>query len=347
MKINNMENRNYNIDIIKSLAVFFVIAVHFFYNSSFYYETVNNLSMYIMVTMRTVFMMSVPLFLICTGYLMNKKEFSAKYYLGIKKILIPYFFITFVTFIVKILSESYHIFPYQTNIEMWKDFLNFRLIGYAWFVDVYVGLFLLIPFINKVLDKIETDKKLLYILVLLTIFPSTLIFSYWKDFWPFTYYLIGAIVCRYKVCFPIKNLVLLYVLSVGLVTIINIFAVKDISWGLYGMDTWGSFENLITSSLFFLLVINLNLDKVSDKIKNGFTFISQLTLGIYLYSYLVDRLVYFYFNNHVGHMGARLEYFFIVVPIIFISCVVLSKLTYELCKKIEKLPEKIRNSKNY
>lgn len=68
------KKRNINIDLIRCCAIFAVISVHFFRNNGFYTEPVIGWRMYLMVFMRTTFMICVPLFLLITGYLMNRKE---------------------------------------------------------------------------------------------------------------------------------------------------------------------------------------------------------------------------------------------------------------------------------
>lgn len=78
-----MKKRNINIDLIKCIAVFSVISVHFFLNTDFYSRTIINTNMYIAVLFRTLFMICVPLFIISTGYLMKNKTLNKKYYLGI------------------------------------------------------------------------------------------------------------------------------------------------------------------------------------------------------------------------------------------------------------------------
>lgn len=79
-----MKKRNINIDLIKSIAVFSVISVHFFLNVGLYEIIINSSNMYIAIFFRTLFMICVPLFIITTGYLMKDKTLSKKYYLGIK-----------------------------------------------------------------------------------------------------------------------------------------------------------------------------------------------------------------------------------------------------------------------
>nr|WP_270344588.1 acyltransferase family protein [Enterococcus thailandicus] len=68
--------RNYSIDLIKTMAAFFVVAVHFLLNSGFYDQTIQtNRTLFWMMT-RQVTITAVPLFLLCTGFLMNRKKLS-------------------------------------------------------------------------------------------------------------------------------------------------------------------------------------------------------------------------------------------------------------------------------
>lgn len=51
-----MKKRNINLDIIRSIAVFSVLSVHFFLNNGFYTEIIKGKRMFVMFTMRTAFM---------------------------------------------------------------------------------------------------------------------------------------------------------------------------------------------------------------------------------------------------------------------------------------------------
>ena len=84
------KERNYSLDIIRILATFFVVSVHFFLHTGFYAQPVEGKRMLVMVIMRTLFMTCIPLFLMLTGYLMNKKKLNLKYFKGIIKTLTIY-----------------------------------------------------------------------------------------------------------------------------------------------------------------------------------------------------------------------------------------------------------------
>ena len=82
--------RDPKLDIIRIFALICVVGVHFFLNSGFYDVPIVGKRMYVASVVRAFFITCVPLFLMLTGYLVNKKQLSKKYYKGIIKVLIIY-----------------------------------------------------------------------------------------------------------------------------------------------------------------------------------------------------------------------------------------------------------------
>ena len=79
--------RNINLDLIRSFAVFFVLAVHFLLHTNFYFTPVKGIDMLVVIIFRVLFICCVPLFLLLNGYLCNKKELSKKYYTSLFRVL--------------------------------------------------------------------------------------------------------------------------------------------------------------------------------------------------------------------------------------------------------------------
>lgn len=137
------EKRNINLDLIRCVAVLCVISVHFFLNNGFYNEIVQGKAMCLMTIMRTSFMVCVPLFLLLTGYLMNHKVLSRRYYLGIIKVLGTYVLASIACILVNIFYHQQEISFKQAVLSIF-DFTGAR---YSWYIEMYIGLFLLIPFL--------------------------------------------------------------------------------------------------------------------------------------------------------------------------------------------------------
>ena len=74
------QKRNLNIDLIKVLAVFLVVLVHFFNRTGYYGLPSGSLLMFFATFIWSVAMACVPLFLIATGYLMKNAKYSKKFF---------------------------------------------------------------------------------------------------------------------------------------------------------------------------------------------------------------------------------------------------------------------------
>ena len=119
-----------------------------------------------MMAMRTAFMVCVPLFLITTGFLMSEKKLSLRYYKGIPHTLFIYLAASFCCMAVVHFKET----PYTWHTAI-QDLIDFTGAPYAWYVEMYIGLFLLIPFLNLIYRNLE-GKRQKQILIL-TLFVLT------------------------------------------------------------------------------------------------------------------------------------------------------------------------------
>ncbi len=238
------KKRNINIDLIRCCAIFTVISVHFFRNSGFYAEPLIGWRMLLMTFMRTTFMICVPLFLLITGYLMNSKELNVKYYHGIIHTLQIYI----VSTILCILFERYYL---HNNLSI--KYAVFSIFGgdiaYSWYVEMYIGLFLLIPFLNILYHGLETQKRKQFLIItllfctacpsLLNIFdlfnsdfwirPSvsstyvTLLPDWWTMLYPITYYYIGAYIKEYDIKLSTRKTIFLLLGSLTIFSVFNIY----------------------------------------------------------------------------------------------------------------------------
>jgi len=350
--------RNSALDVIRIVALFCVIAVHFFLNNGFYETSIGGKRILIMVLMRTAFMISVPLFLLLTGYLMRKKELSKKYYSGIKKTLSIYILASLACLIYKVLflNMNYSLFG------IIKDILGFSLAKYSWYIEMYIGLFLLIPFLNLIYNNLKTKKEkqtLILTLLLLTSIPTiTNIFNFngkigweiffdssssnkilpfwWNSIYPITYYFIGAYLSEFKI--KISKL-----LNIGLIIgSVLIFGLHNYFYS-YGKffntgihQNWGAIQNVITSVLVFVFILNINFDKLNNNVKKVLKKISDCCLGAYLVSFIFDDYLYKILNSNVAKVSDKLNYFVIIVPVIFVCSIILSlllNLLYDLLIK--------------
>ena len=323
------EMRNKNIDLIKSIASFFVILVHFFLNTGFYnLKTINNI-VTVSFILKNIAVVCVPLFMLVTGYLMNEKKVSKKYYFNILLFILTYLFISLLCLFIR----KYFLGDNASIRNLAVGIFTFETNQYAWYVNMYFGLYLLIPFLNIIIEEIKENKNLfifvIAILTFLTAFPKVI--TYWSLLYPVNYYFIGAYVKKYNV----NTYKLKYVIIIVTVSIIEIIISKKIGHNASFFNNYGMILILIKSISVFFLLNSIKLKRNTSLLKK----ISKHTLSIYLISYIVDIIVYKYFNSTFLTYDQRFFHGYIVL-IIFIMCLILSiVIDYIIHYVIKKLEE--------
>ena len=216
------------LDIVRAVAILFVISVHFLLNTNFYQmPQKDGYGMIVLSFLRHLLLICVPLFIILTGYLNRNKEPNKEYYKGLKKVLTSYFFIAIICIITRIFY-----FKEQQSILYWViSPFNFTADGYSWYIEMYIGLYLISPFLNKMYKSLETKKEkelLLLVLIIITSIPSitngyiiqgiatNIIPDYWINFYPITYYFIGTYIAEYQPKLTMKKSIV-YITAVLLV----------------------------------------------------------------------------------------------------------------------------------
>ena len=352
-----MKNRNCNVDIIRIVAVWSVLSIHFFLNNGYYNEILRGKKLYVGTIMRTEFMICVPLFLLLTGYLMCKKELTKKYYAGIGKTIGVYCLATICICIYRIgwLHEEMDIADIFFNITSYQQ--------YSWYVGMYICLFLLIPFLNILYNNIPTPKQkklLLLTLLILTTLPTILntfdfLTANWlmqpaisanyqklvPDFWsstlyPITFYFIGAYIREYQDDFKLSlkmnfALIVLCTIIFGSYTYWRSYNTRFI-WGIWA--GWGGFQNVIDAVLIFLFLLRIKVDWLPNIIKRVLAMVADNAFAIYIVSWIFDQYSYPLLNATIPYMPDRLVYYFVVVPFNFVCSTLLACLVNALYKGI-------------
>ncbi len=263
----------------------------------------------------------IPLFLMLTGYLCSQKKVSAAYFKGILPLLTTYVLVCVMLLLRRVLLH-------HREMTLWEAIIRILAIDdgpieYAWYVEMYIGLYLLIPFLNLIYHNLATRKEkqiLLAVFLFLTMAPlcfndidwltpgflkqlnlsrksQDILPDWWKRLWPLTYYFLGACLREYDIKIPKwKNLTLLAG-SVLLFGMLDFYR----SWGgefrELGSSQSGSLMNTVNGVLLFLLLLHVDLSRVPGRVIALLKWISTLSFGIYLCSALTDELVYQWFNR--------------------------------------------------
>lgn len=192
-----LKERNYGIDIVRIIAVILVLSVHFFLNTRYYITPNYGISMKLQVVIRNFCMICVPLFMIITGYLNNKTEYNKSFFKKLINILIVWLFYSLIEYFVLNVSNG--------NLDL-KNFIlsltSFNACGYSWYIEMYIGLYLISPVINNAYNSFDNKNRtiLLIITILGVSMPEIInnIFSgfihfpnWWVGIYPLSYYIIG------------------------------------------------------------------------------------------------------------------------------------------------------------
>ena len=357
MDIKKLQNRNASMDIIRIVAAFTVLSVHFFLHNGFYSQIVEGVPMYIMVLTRTLFSVCVPLFMILTGYLMSHKTLSRKYYSGISKTLIVFVLATLACMIFKAVHDNE---PLSLKSFILGT-LDFTGANYSWYIEMYIGLFLLVPFLNLAYNKLKNKRQkqvLVLTLVFLTIIPTLfnifnfdnpawwsdpkssdtfakLVPSWWMGFYPIAYYFTGCYIREYGIKLKTRSMLVLFLLAILIFGTFNFYRSYGTTFksGIYVY--WYGFEPYILSVLLFVLLSRIKTDNMNEKVKFVLWKVSDLALGIYLISYIFDMLVYPVLNEKITTMTDRLPFYFVTVPIVFICSMLASAVLNIAAKYIQ------------
>ena len=407
MDIKKLERRDSSLDIIRIVAAFTVLSVHFFLHNGFYGETVTGMGpleglfsffstgnysdlhgpqMFIMVQMRILFGVCVPLFMILTGYLMSKKELSRSYYKGIRKTLIIFVLATIFCMLFKSIHETpsakaaFYNFNFEAMFEAIKGTgkydlkhyilgtLDFTGANYSWYIEMYIGLFLMAPFLNLAFNKLKSKRQrqvLVATFLFLTMIPTVfnifnfdtaswwmtptendtfqkLVPAFWMGVYPITYYFIGAYIRRYGIKLKTKPMLILFLICQFLFGAFCFFRSYGTTFKSGTYVYWYGFTPCILATLLFVLLSRIKTKNWSPAVKTVLWKVSDLALGIYLMSFVFDSLIYDVLKKSVPVMVDRLPYYFITVPLCFLLSMVASFILNALEKLIVIIYEKIK-----
>lgn len=355
-------NRNSTLDRIRITALFTLIGYHFLYYMGFYEASCEGWKMLIMCMFRVLFSVNIPLFLLLTGYLMTDKKLEKAYYKKCTRTIWIYVLCCVSSALYRFVVGGIETSPY----EFLKAVLNFTCCPYAWYVEMYLGLFLLIPFLNVLYHNLPGKgwKQVLVItFIVLTTLPSffnvyrfeelqwwtqpqtnndyfKIIPGWWLAVYPITYYFIGNYIREYGV--KIKRS-----LSGGLIVMTSVLMGCYAYWrstpGTYDWgpwQDWNSWVNVLMGVLVFLFVLGeeQKQDAENNKI-DGWTKIlalmSKCVFGAYLLSWMAEEVVYHYLPKEQIAVPNRIVFYPAIIAVMAVSLVLsfVVNMIYDLALK--------------
>lgn len=314
------------LDLIRVVAIFFVIAGHFFtLHTSLMSVPFNDLCLFAQATLKDIFCVGVPLFIMLTGYLNSNKTPTRKYYRGMLRVLIAYLLFSIIT----ILFRKYYIGEEHTLLQWGMKILDYSAIPYAWYIEMWIGLAMLAPFLNYMYKGIPTrNQKLLLLgsLFAMTSLPDLfnryglyLVPAYFsKAAYPLLFYFAGTFIREYQPRIRHWQGWAL-VMSMSMVAPLFNIAVFRGNSDLVQIagGPGGVFHSWIALAIFLMLYKK---DISNHPLKCRITRCSLVSLEMYLCCWMFDMLYYPWFKDRFFETQTQFfPWFFVIVPLVFLS----------------------------
>ncbi len=330
------------IDIVKILALFLVVSVHFFLYSGFYSTPITTEFGQLEIYLRWFDYCCVPLFMITTGYLMKNKKLEKKYYLGVLRVLILYL-------VISVICVLFNHFYHHRNYSAWEFIRGLFMYSdaqYAWYVEYYFTIFLIIPFINLAFNGLKTKNQkfaMLATVIAVSVFSQSLYIGFDRDTqirlipgyfsrcYPIAYYLFGAFL---RDCPPKRNAANKLYYAAGLAVALTWLSNSTFQQSLANSDNnniflswhyndYGSWPVFACSCLIFLLLFDITCK--NKTVTAVLKVLSRATFAGYLVSYCFDQVFY---NNIVAQYPTiedRCAHMYVVIFKVF-GCAMVSGL---------------------
>lgn len=345
-----MNKRKDGLDIIRTIAIALVILIHALGLSiDGYTFPIFGVSGFARIYLRRLCFACVPLFLMLSGYLNINKEGAV----SIWKKSFPHLVGTYLFW--SILALGFDIFIYHSEFTKKSiiDILNYSCLwGRAWYMDLYFGVLMLMPFINKGWKALEKKEKSILLIVLFIIsFVSKYISSVSSIFFNnethlvvisshffnmsyLFYYLCGAYISEYGV----KYKKILYFTIWQIILVLHSLYYMIIGYGkLYNeipgvSSIW--YDNMflaIEAVLMFMLLYDVKFKEKSSKVvRKCFSMVSILSFDMYLCSYITDMFI----NRKIGWVYYKWP-FWGALSVSFLASFILSLFISEMKKCVE------------
>ena len=348
-------------DIVRVVAAFFMVAVHFFMECGYYATLMNTPVMFILTVERWLFMCCVPLYMMLTGFFKCNKEPDKAHYASLVPVFISYLFFS----VLRLLVNNYYYGEPGTVKDGLKMLGDYSL---AWYVGFYISLMAIAPFLNRLWHALKSKKEqhillislaaisMVYPLVLLPVSsetnPVTIIGSilelavpnYWQMLYPLVYYFLGCYIRENR---PRLNKVFLFFVVLAMVfvnaTISFVYADGDnFDWFTLGrVDSgYNCLTLAICATALFLLLYDIEVKNMA--VRYVLAKISSVSLEIYLASAVMETIIFDRVNRMFFTIDDYAWLIFLLVPLNFICSLLISLIYKKLYDSIRSVVSRAR-----
>lgn len=230
--------------------------------------------------------------------------------------------------IITILFRKYYLAEDLDLLRWIKRIFNYSAIPYAWYIEMWIGLAMLAPFLNYMYKGIPTrNQKLLLLgsLFAMTSLPDLfnryglyLVPAYFsKAAYPLMFYFIGCFIREYQPLVKTwQGCVVVLSLSSITPTVSALHLTgPNILWLAGGPG--GVFCTWIAVAIFLMLYKR---DISILPLKRWVTHCSLVSLEMYLCCWMFDMLYYPWFKDRFFETQTQFfPWFFVIVPLVFLS----------------------------
>ena len=260
-----MEKRKYNIDLLRIISIIFIILSHYVYHGNIVENSTVTGNIWLALLISICGKLGANIFVLISGYFYkeNKLKFSKIIKMDLKVI--------FYSVLICVIFKSFNIG--EVTLKNWICSVIPLISGLYWFFTAYVGLYLISPILNYLINNVESKilrRIIIYGFILLSVIPTFTSFDPWYSdvIWFIYVYIVGAYIRlneenKYKKYY--KIIALIFVIIIFVLTLsIYYFSMKinALKAGIY------HFTAITSSFLFGLAVIHLLIFK-DIKINNN------------------------------------------------------------------------------
>lgn len=335
------KKRYFGPDLVRAVACLFVLGVHFYLYTGFYDRPYQGTAMMISVPIRMALMTCVPLFMMLTGYLCVHKKWSWSYYKGFISVLLSYVLCGIVCVVFMHFNEGTPMGP----LSIARRLLDFTAVPYGWYVEMYLGLFLIIPLVNGGWNALpKGGKKALAIsLLIMGILPNVTNYTYqllpdfWLSIYPLAYYVCGAWLREYPIKIKSRWLILGWIGFSLAVCPLQYHLFKEANFTFSPTNYFYSLFVFGATFCLFAALVRVKGDKMPRPLKWCTQRVARLSFCIYMLSYIGDAIIYPRLCEMVPHFETRLIFHVPAVLINLVFSAVLAWIVEKLSGVILKL----------
>lgn len=328
------------LDIIRILAMILVVSVHAT-TFNHWADIRHDISLinFIATFGRYLSFACVPLFIVLTGFLSKEKTISRNYYQKIIRVLLEF---TLSSILVGLFRIFYldEVFSFSSFL---KSLTTFSLAPYAWYINMYVGLFLFAPFLNLCYNSLPSKTMktfFLAILVGILSLPSTIEFcawNYWIVAYPIMFYFIGCYLKEFDLTIKKPYLILLLLITILCSTMISMFDIPFLK-----VENHNNIFCVITTVLIFKLLQSIDFKKyniATNITTRMIRTISNASMSFFLVSYIFDQFFErkIFIAKGLTTFYDKFPHLFYTVPVTIVLSIILAVFVNYITKLFIKL----------